>query len=111
MLHRIDSGGPAKQKCQAAQGGGPQWTSEIWYGPRDTTGAPHGNIGDSCSAMGRIAWFDAKARKVVGDVAGFDKALSVLQKDLLFYTWMHERYGCDGKMQTNRTVRSPMKPQ
>ena len=54
--------------------------------------------------MGRIAWFDAKARKNVGDVAAFDQQLSVLQKDLLLYTWMHERYGCDGKMQTNRTA-------
>ena len=85
-------------------GGGPQWTSEIWYGPDDTTGAPHGNIGDSCSAMGRIAWFDAKARKVIGDIHSFNTQLGVMQRDLLFYTWMHERYGCDGKMQTNRTA-------
>jgi hypothetical protein len=21
-----------------------------------------------------------------------------MQKDLLFYTWMHERYGCDGEL-------------
>ena len=35
-----------------------------------------------------------------------------MQKDLLFYTWMHERYGCDGTMQTNRTaaVRRPLRP-
>jgi hypothetical protein len=32
--------------------GGPQWTSEIWYGQHDTTG---GNIGDSSSAMVRFA--------------------------------------------------------
>ena len=54
VLHRIDTG---IQKCSAAQGGGPQWVSEIYYGKHDTTG---GNTGDSCSAMGRIAWFDAK---------------------------------------------------
>lgn len=42
--------------------------------------------------------------QVVGDVASFDTQLGVMQKDLLFYTWMHERYGCDGKMQTNRTA-------
>ena len=53
---------------------------------------------------GRIAWFDAKARKVTGDAASFDHQLGIMQKDLLFYTWMHERYGCDGKMQTNRTA-------
>ena len=81
--------------------GGPQWVSETYYGKHDTTG---GNIGDSASAMGRIAWFDAKARKVVGDVDGFDAQLKVLKADLLEYTWMHERYGCDGKMQTNRTA-------
>ena len=45
---------------------------------------------------GRIAWFDAKARKVTGDAASFDHQLGIMQKDLLFYTWMHERYGCDG---------------
>jgi len=98
VLHRIDTG---IQKCTMHQGGGPQWTSEIWYGKHDTTS---GNIGDSSSAMGRIAWFDGKARKVVGDVQGFDKSIGVMQKDLLLYTWMHERYGCDGKMQTNRTA-------
>ena len=27
-----------------------------------------------------------------------------MQKDLVFYTWMHERYGCDGKMQVRTTV-------
>ena len=54
--------------------------------------------------MGRIAWFDAKARKVIGDIRSFNTQLGVMQKDLLFYTWMHERYGCDGKMQTNRTA-------
>lgn len=69
------------------------------YGPGDTTGFPHGNIGDSCSAMGRIAYYDARARKMSNDPAPFETQLSVLQKDLLFYTWMHERYGCDGKMQ------------
>jgi hypothetical protein len=102
----------AVQKCSAMYmggQGGPQWTSEIWYGKHDTTS---GNIGDSSSAMGRIAWFDAKARKVVGDVQSFDTQLAVMQKDLLFYTWMHERYGCDGTMQTNRTaaVRRPLRP-
>lgn len=62
------------------QGGGPQWTSEIWYGKEDTTG---GNTGDSSSGMGRIAWFDGKARKQVGDVTGFDTQIGVMQKDLL----------------------------
>ena len=46
VLKRIDTG---IQPCSAMQKGGPQWTSEIWYGKHDTTG---GNIGDSSSAMG-----------------------------------------------------------
>jgi len=42
VLHRIIDNGI--QKCSAAQGGGPQWTSAIYYGSADTT---NGNIGDS----------------------------------------------------------------
>ena len=48
VLKRIDNG---IQKCTAAQGGGPQWTSEIYYGKRDTT---HGNIGISSSVSEEI---------------------------------------------------------
>ena len=48
--------------------------------------------------MGRIAYFDARARKQVADAAPFDAQLNRMQKDLLFYTWMHERYGCDGEL-------------
>ena len=44
----------------------------------------HGNIGDSCSAMGRIAYFDAKARVQTADAASFDTQLNRMQKDLLF---------------------------
>ena len=57
--------------------------------------------------MGRIAWFDAHARKVTGGataLAAFDGAVAHLSKDLIANTWMHERYGCDGTMQTNRTA-------
>ena len=118
VLHRIDTG---IQRCTAAQGGGPQWVSEIYYGKADTT---HGNIGDSASAMGRIAWFDAKdrsprpcgptltfvrntapqARVNIRDQKGFDTQLERMVNDLILYTWMHERYGCDGTMQRNRTA-------
>lgn len=55
--------------------------------------------------MGRIAYFDARARKVANDAASFETQLSRMQKDLLFYTWMHERYGCDGKMQVRARAR------
>ena len=36
--------------------------------------------------MGRIAYFDARARKQVADAAPFDAQLNRMQKDLLFYT-------------------------
>ena len=57
ILKRIDSG-----TCSASSGGGPQWVSEIYYGPKDTTG---GNIGDSRCSMGRIAWFDGKLNPIL----------------------------------------------
>lgn len=98
VLKRIDSG-----RCSAAQGAGPQFVSEVYYGKKDTTS---GNTGDSWCSMGRIAWFDAHARKLLGSddaLAAFDAQLLVLQDDLIADTWMHERYGCDGKQQQNRT--------
>jgi hypothetical protein len=99
LLARIDRG-----TCSANGGGGPQWVSEIYYGPKDTT---HGNIGDSRCSMGRIAWFDARARKIDRTSASlrqFDSNLLLLQKDLVRDTWMHERYGCVVKQQQNRTM-------
>jgi hypothetical protein len=54
--------------------------------------------------MGRIAWFDSLARKVVGDEDGFNALLlTPLQSKLLSTTWMHERLSCDGTQQLNRT--------
>jgi hypothetical protein len=98
VLARVDRG-----RCSAASGAGPQFVSEKWYGTSDTT---HGNVGDSWCSMGRIAWFDAHARKLVGraaDLAAFNAQLAILQRDLIADTWMHERYGCDGTQQQNRT--------
>ena len=44
IFERIDRG-----RCSAASGGGPQFVSEVWYGPSDTT---HGNVSDSrCSGV------------------------------------------------------------
>jgi len=99
VLDRVDKG-----RCSAAQGSGPQFVSEIYYGKDATTG---GNTGDSWCSMGRIAWFDAHARKLVGrpsDIAAFDADLKLLQDDLIKNTWLNERYGCDGKQQPNRTT-------
>eukprot|EP00043_Microstomoeca_roanoka_P000963 m.30236 g.30236 ORF g.30236 m.30236 type:complete len:789 (+) comp10587_c0_seq1:120-2486(+) len=96
VLARIDQG-----RCAAARGGGPQFVSEVYYGPDDTV---NGNIGDSYTAMGRIAWFDAHARKRVGDLATFDNhLLEPLLQELIRVTWMHERYTCAGDEMTNRT--------
>ena len=95
VLARIDAG-----RC------GVGFVSEMYYGERDVT---HGNIGDSWCAMARIALFDARARKVVGGRAAraaVDASLRTLQRDLLRgpkAPWMHERYGCDGTQQENRT--------
>jgi hypothetical protein len=77
------------------------YVSEVYYGPNDTT---NGNIGDSACSMGRIGWFDALARRRFGDQATFDNILlDPLRDDLLRWTWMHERYACDGSPQLNRT--------
>jgi hypothetical protein len=97
---RVDSG-----HCSAASGGGGQFVSEKYYGPEDTTG---GNIGDSWCAMARIGWFDARGRKRFGsadDLLYFNsRLLEPVQKDVIANTWMHERYGCDGLQQENRTM-------
>jgi hypothetical protein len=63
LLKRIDSG-----KCRAAQ----TYVSEVYYGKNDTT---DGNTGDSSSAMGRIAWFDALTRKRMGHANAFDQLI------------------------------------
>ena len=99
IFDRIDNG-----RCSASAGAGPQFVSEIYYGEEETTG---GNTGDSWCSMGRIAWFDSWGRKRFGtadDLKYFnDAVLSPIQQDLLANTWMHERYGCDGQQQENRT--------
>ena len=100
IFKRIDSG-----RCSAFSGAGPQFVSEIYYGTADTT---NGNTGDSWCSMGRIGWFDAIGRKLydtTDDLNYFNnKILNPLIVDLNANTWMHERYGCDGKQQENRTM-------
>mmetsp|Transcript_9666 Transcript_9666/g.28527 ORF Transcript_9666/g.28527 Transcript_9666/m.28527 type:complete len:821 (-) Transcript_9666:30-2492(-) len=92
-LARIDSG-----RCTHGRA---TFVSEQYYGPKDTTG---GNTGDSWCSMGRIGWFDALARKRYGDQHTFDSLLlDPLIGDVNRWTWLHERYNCDGSPQTNRT--------
>lgn len=81
------------------------FVSEKYYGVNDCR--PKNKwwaVGDSWTAMGRIGWFDALARRRSGDQITFDKLLlNPLRDDLLRWTWLHERYGCEGEPQTNRT--------
>jgi len=93
ILKRIDGG-----RCRPSA----TFVSEKWYGPGDTT---HGNVGDSWTAMGRIAWFDALTRQRYGDAAGLERlVLGPLRSALLSTTWMHERLSCAGEQQLNRTA-------
>ena len=84
---RVDAG-----QCSAAKGAGPQFVSEVYYGPDDTTG---GNTGDSWCSMGRIALFDALGRKRFGAQQDLDYVNDVIiapiQRDVTQFTWMHER--------------------
>lgn len=100
ILTRIDGG-----QCSASSGAGPQFVSELYYGKDDTT---NGNQGDSWCSMARIGWFDSHARKRLGtgDDLNYvnDRIVSTVQTDVIKNTWMHERYGCDGVQQENRTM-------
>ena len=49
-------------------------------------------------------WFDALARQQVNDAATFSRLLlQPLADDVRRWTWLHERYFCDGTQQPNRT--------
>ena len=86
VLARVDAG-----PCTHGRA---TWVSEQYYGPEDTY---NGNTGDSATAMGRIGWADAHARRRVGDRATYrDAILDPLRADLLERTWLTERYDCSG---------------
>jgi hypothetical protein len=92
ILARVDAG-----PCTHGRA---TWVSEKFYGPDDTY---NGNTGDSATAMGRIGWADALARRRVGDLATYrDRILAPLRADLLQRTWLTERYDCAGN-----AIRSP----
>ena len=104
VLGRIDEGG----QCPSS----PTFVSERWYGPDDCWME---NTGDSWCGMGRIAWYDALARRRVASLnpnselaeaalSRFNNVLHVPIRDtVLEDVWMRERYGCDGTQQLNRT--------
>lgn len=93
ILQRIDSG-----RCTHGRA---TFVSERYYGPQDCV---NGNIGDSWCSMGRNGWFDALTRARYGDVATFyDVIYKPLADDLREFTWLWERYNCDGTPQLNRT--------
>ena len=51
-----------------------------------------------------LGWFDALARQQVNDAATFARLLlQPLADDVRRWTWLHERYFCDGTQQPNRT--------
>eukprot|EP00755_Sulcionema_specki_P024478 Sspe_Gene.14992::Locus_5196_Transcript_2_2_Confidence_0.667_Length_4954::g.14992::m.14992 len=105
ILRRIDSGRCGKSHT---------FVSEKWYGPDATF--KH-NVGDSWTAMGRIAWFDALSRKRVAQqlyrnnvtvasaaLQHFDNVLlDPIRDAVLNNTWVRERFGCGGEQQLNRT--------
>jgi hypothetical protein len=94
IMSRIDGG-----RCTRGRA---TFVSEKYYGPQDCT---NGNIGDSWCAMGRNGWFDALTRKRFMDLATFNNLiLDPLIGDVRRWTWLWERYACDGTPQLNRTV-------
>jgi hypothetical protein len=97
VLERVDRG-----NCTAVRGAGPQFVSEGCY----DTNHPSGDCaqGDWCS-MGRIAYYDGLARHRLGMHASFNEhILAPIQRDVLRYTWLHERYNCQGQQSTQRTA-------
>lgn len=93
VFQRVDGG-----RCTHGRA---TFVSERYYGKNDTT---QGNIGDSWCSMGRIGWFDALARQRYGDQQTFDDLLlDPLIGDVIRWTWLHERYQCNGSPELNRT--------
>merc|ERR1711907_22103 len=58
-------------------------------------------MSDSTSSEGRVGLMDARARVAIGDDASleyFDEAIvNPIRDDLLRYTWLSERYDCEGR--------------
>lgn len=93
ILRRVDAG-----RCTHGRA---TFVSEKYYGPQDCFKQ---NVGDSWCSMARIALFDSYARRVTGDQATFDNLiLNPIRDDVIQYTWLRERYACDGSQQLNRT--------
>jgi len=93
VFKRVDAG-----RCTHGRA---TFVAEKHYGYSNTTG---GNMGDSWCSMGRIGWFDALARQRFGDQETFDSLLlEPLIGDVNRFTWLRERYSCDGEQQSNRT--------
>jgi hypothetical protein len=87
ILARVDRG-----KCAHAR---PTFVSEKRYEKADCYLE---NTGDSDITMERIGWADGHARRAVGDLASFEKAiLAPITQDLVAHTWLTERYDCAGK--------------
>merc|ERR1712151_280820 len=76
------------------------------YAGNDTTGGL--GSGDAVCGYGRIAWFNALARKRVrtsDSLAFFNSNLfGLISADLLSTVWMSERYSPDGTQEADRTA-------
>eukprot|EP01113_Clastostelium_recurvatum_P033616 TRINITY_DN4465_c0_g1_i1.p1 TRINITY_DN4465_c0_g1~~TRINITY_DN4465_c0_g1_i1.p1 ORF type:complete len:775 (-),score=126.10 TRINITY_DN4465_c0_g1_i1:51-2045(-) len=91
LLKRVDGG-----KCTHARA---TYVSEIFY---DAANCYLNNTGDSAVTMGRIGWVDALTRKNINDITMFNEVLyTPILKDLITYTWLYERYTCQGTMTHN----------
>jgi hypothetical protein len=86
ILKRIDS-----NVCSHSRG---TWISEKYYDKYNTF---NGWEDDSAVTVARIGWLDAYARKYIGDSKTFfDVLYNPLRSDVIEYTWISERYNCEG---------------
>lgn len=92
LLTRVDRGNYTHVRAT--------WCSELPYtGDACDCYIVGGSVcGDSVVTLARIGWVDALARHRVGDVDTFQRLLlQPLQRDLLQYTWLYERYDANGQ--------------
>ena len=91
VINRIDNGENTHIRAT--------WCSEIPYSGNSSDCYIVGGdyCGDSIVTLARIGYIDAIARKQIGDLETFEKLILLpLQKDLIQYTWLYERYDNNG---------------
>lgn len=91
VINRIDNGENTHIRAT--------WCSEIPYSGNSSDCYIVGGdyCGDSIVTLARIGYIDAIARKQIGDLETFENLILLpLQKDLIQYTWLYERYDSSG---------------